>query len=190
MRNINSSLNEKLMPGLRATHRGASLLEVLIAIVIMSFGLLALGGLTASSVQYGKMAQFQTVGIQFAADITERMRANKDGFLAGSYDRIVVYSSSAAASAAAPACVIPTKCSPAEIALMDMTEWRNNLRLSLPGGDALVRRDGATPAVDVWVMWMDPGLANGLANGGACPVAAIAVGATEIPRCLYFRIAI
>ena len=177
------------MPGLRATHHGASLLEVLIAIVIMSFGLLALGGLTASSVQYGKMAQFQTVGVQLAADLADRMRSNSDGFMTNSYNKTAVYSSSTAAITV-PACATATQCTAAEMAAIDLAEWRNSLRLNLPGGDAYVLRDVATPlAVDIWVMWVDPGLATGLATAGACPAAAITAG-TEAPRCLYFRAAI
>lgn len=168
---------------------GASLLEVLIAIVIMSFGLLALGGLTAASVQYGKMAQFQTVGVQLAADITDRMRANVDGFMINSYNKAAVYASNVSAITV-PTCAILTKCSPAELAAIDLAEWRNSLRLGLPGGDAYILRDVATPlTVDVWVMWTDPTLANGIAANSACPAAAIA-GLTDLPKCLYFRAAI
>lgn len=189
MIHINPLHTGKSMPGLRTAHRGASLLEVLIAIVIMSFGLLALGGLTASSVQYGKMAQFQTVGVQLAADLADRMRANSDGFMTNSYNKTTVYSS-ATAAITVPSCATATQCTSAEMAAIDLAEWRNSLRLNLPGGDAYVVRDVASPlAVDVWVMWMDPGLAAGLATSGACPAAALAAGA-EVPRCLYFRAAI
>lgn len=170
-------------------HSGASLLEVLIAIVIMSFGLLALGGLTAASIQYGKLAQFQTVGTQLASDITNRMRANVDGFVANSYNNTGVYSPTKAV-VIVPACAIPTKCTANELAAIDITEWRNSLRLGLPGGDAYVLRDVATPmAVDLWVMWTDPALASGFAATSECPAAAVA-GLTTLPRCLYFRVAI
>ena len=165
---------------------GASLLEVLIAIVIMSFGLLALGGLTAASIQYGKLAQFQTVGVQLASNITDRMRANVDGFMADSYNNVVIYSSTTAIIVV-PTCTVPAKCTASELAAIDIAEWRNNLRLGLPGGDAYVLRDTATPmAVDLWVMWTDPALATGFAATSACPAAAVA-GLTTLPRCLYFR---
>ena len=168
---------------------GASLLEVLIAIVIMSFGLLALGGLTAASIQYGKMAQFQTVGVQLASDIADRMRANVDGFMLNSYNNVAVYAPNVA-SIAVPTCSVSAKCSPTELAAIDLAEWRNSLRLGLPGGDAYILRDAATPlTVDVWVMWTDPALGNGIAANSACPAAAIA-GLTDLPKCLYFRAAI
>ena len=173
--------------------RGASLLEVLIAIVIMSFGLLAMGGLTAATIQYGKMAQFQTVGVQLAADFADRMRANTDGYTASNYDKTTAYSSTVGA-VTVPACTVASKCSPAELAAIDLAEWRNSLRTSLPGGDAYVLRDADNPlAVDIWVMWIDPGLKVGsdasmvVAGSSSCPVAAVPTSAAIVPHCLYFR---
>jgi type IV pilus assembly protein PilV len=179
--------------------RGASLLEVLIAIVIMSFGLLAMGGLTAASIQYGKMAQFQTVAVQLTNELTDRMRANPDGFTnkAGSctnscYNKTTAYSSSVTA-VTVPTCS-STPCSASDMASIDMAEWRNNLRLSLPGGDAYVARDTANPpSVDIWVMWIDPSLKAGTdtslitAGTSACPAAAVPAGTALVPHCLYFR---
>lgn len=183
----------------RSHARGASLLEVLIAIVIMSFGLLAMGGLTASSIQYGKMAQFQTVAVQLASDLADRMRANADGFTnkAGTctdscYNKVTAYSSSVSAISV-PACA-SSPCSAKDMAAVDMAEWRNSLRLSLPGGDAYVARDTVnTPAVDIWIMWVDPSLKVGTdtsmitATSSGCPVAAVPAGAAVVPHCLYFR---
>ncbi|MFC6284001.1 MULTISPECIES: type IV pilus modification protein PilV [Polaromonas] len=174
-----------------SAQKGASLLEVLIAIVIMSFGLLAMGGLTAASIQYGKMAQFQTVGVQLASDYADRMRANADGFMASAYDKTAVYSSVTTAITV-PTCAVASKCTSAELAAIDVAEWRNSLRTSLPGGDAYVLRDTTNPpAVDIWVMWADPSLKAGTdtslitAGSSSCPAAALS-GST-VPHCLYFR---
>ncbi|MBC7436944.1 MAG: type IV pilus modification protein PilV [Bdellovibrionales bacterium] len=176
--------------------RGTSLLEVLIAVLIMSFGLLALGGLTASSVQYGKMAQFQTLGVQLAIDYSDRMRGNADGFLLGSYDKAVAYSSSGTLLTV-PTCAVVTACTVAEIAAIDKAEWVNSLKQRLPGGDAFVKRDPSNLlAVDVWIMWTDPNLSYGgnntLSTGNAtrdCPAAAIA-SVSPTPRCMFFRMSI
>lgn len=178
--------------------RGTSLLEVLIAIVIMSFGLLAMGGLAAASIQYAKMAQFQTVAVQLANDLADRMRANSDGFAnvtglctTDCYNKIGVYSS-ATTAITVPTCA-STNCSYKEQAAIDLAEWRNTLRTSLPGGDAYVVRDTVNkPAVDIWIMWIDPSLKSGtdtslITSGSAsCPVAAVPAG-TVVPHCLYFR---
>lgn len=175
--------------------QGASLLEVLIAIVIMSFGLLAMGGLAAASLQYGKMAQFQTVAVQLASDYADRMRSNTDGFTVNRYNKTTVYSS-ATSAITVPTCATSTKCSPEELGDIDKAEWRNSLRTGLPGGDAYVLRDVDNPlAVDIWVMWTDPGLSSGgdsslvTAGSASCPAAAIPAGSIA-PHCLYFRAAI
>lgn len=172
---------------------GASLLEVLIAIVVMSFGMLALGGLTATTIQYGKMAQFQTVGVQLASDYADRMRANREGFVASAYNKTSVYSSSTAV-VTVPTCLVG--CSAQAIQAIDQAEWTNALRRSLPGGDAYVLRDPSSAlGVDIWIMWIDPGLSvgsdNSLVTSGsaACPAAAI-VGVGTVPHCLYFRASI
>ncbi len=179
--------------------QGASLLEVLIAILIMSFGLMALAGLAASSQQYSKMSQFQTVGSQLAIDFAERMRANVAGFEQGFYDKTDVYVNSSEL-VPMPACALPTQCTAQEMAARDQADWLNDLRVRLPGGDAFVQRDVFNPlAADVWVMWLDPTLVTGpaagdnLSTGSAadCPAAAIgSVPAGGMPRCLYYRVSI
>ena len=184
--NPNQGCNQRPMRLNMRADSGASLLEVLIAIVIMSFGLLALAGMTTAGLQYSKMAQFQTIGVQLALDISDRMRANSEGFKLNSYNKTTVYSSSVAAIEV-PACAVATACTSAEIASIDLAQWRNSLRQSMPGGDAFVQRDTANPlGVDIWIMWTDVGLATGLSTNAACPTEAVATGSSA-PRCLYFR---
>lgn len=171
---------------------GSSLLEVLIAVLIMSFGLLALGSLTAASVQYGKSAQFQTIGVQLIGDLTDRMRGNIEGFAASSYNKTTVYVSSNAALTAPGTNCTSTACTSAQLAAWDLHEWRTDLRRRLPGGDAYVLRDTVNPlAVDVWIMWSEATLAEGLsvASNADCPAAAI-TGVSPAPRCAYFRVSI
>lgn len=174
---------------------GASLLEVMVAILIMSFGLLALGGLAAATQQYVKMAQFQSVGTALASDLGERMRGNVQAFEKSSYNRIAAYSTEAVA---VPPCDIKTACTADEIAAINMAQWIGELQLRLPGGDAYVQRDAVNPlATDVWILWIDPDAEFGKVGRGVgatsdCPakaVAGITVGA-PMPRCMYYRISI
>jgi len=182
-----------------AAHRrrlaGASLLEVLVAILVLSFGLLALAGLTGASLLYNKMAQFRAIGLDLAGDYTDRMRANIPGFQASAYDRTEAYDGAAAARAV-PACAAPGQCTAGEIAQIDQAEWHNQLRARLPGGGAFVRRSMGNPlAVDLWIFWRDPdlrfGTASTLAVGSSdeCPEDAVS-GVGDVPRCMYFRISI
>jgi type IV pilus assembly protein PilV len=169
------------------TSSGSSLLEVLIAILIMSFGMLGLAGKITAGLQYNKMAQFQTIGVQLSSDIADRMRANVDGFRSNAYNKTGNYNKESI-EVAVPTCALVSSCTPAEIAAIDLAQWRNALRLSIPGGDAQIIRDTSNSlAVDIWIMWSEASLATGLALKGACPQAALTAG-SEPPSCLYFRV--
>ena len=172
----------------RSRQGGMALIEVLAAMLITAFGLTAISLLLVATMQYGKMAQFQTTAQQLAAGYAELMRANPDGFGAGLYDKNASYAASANVLPV-PTCADPAQCTAAELAAIDTTQWRNKLRANLPGGDAYVQHSGN--AADIWVMWLEPGTQTGLdslALGGAtCPLAALpASGST--PRCYFLRV--
>jgi len=59
---------------------GASLIEVLVAVLILSFGMLALGGMMAYAVQMPKLAGYRSTASTLANAYVERMRANRVGF--------------------------------------------------------------------------------------------------------------
>ncbi|VTU18498.1 type IV pilus modification protein PilV [Variovorax sp. SRS16] len=180
-----------------AAQGGSTLLEVLIAMLVLSFGLLGLAGLTAASLRYVKMAQFQSIGVQLAAELGERMRGNVDGFEAGSYIKTDAYST---AAVTIPACA-SSPCSAADLAAIDLAQWAQELRRRLPGGDGFVQRDAVNPlATDIWILWSDPDATVGAADdakaslsvAGAndCPAVAVAglAAGTVKPRCMYYRI--
>ncbi len=186
----------------RQFQAGASLLEVLVTILIMSFGMLAFGGLTAAALQYSKMAQYQTIGTQLAAEYGDRMRGNVDGFRANNYNQTTPYAG-VSSLVSVPACATATKCTSAELAAIDVAEWTNSLRQRLPGGGAYVTHSDAnnTLAADIWVMWSEPNLKYAVSNndlsvsssgGSQCPDAALAGLPASIPtpRCMYFRMSL
>ena len=167
---------------------GASLLEVLVSILILSFGMLAMAGLHAASLRYGKMAQFRSVATQLAYDLSDRMRANSAGAVAGGYVYTAAYSATPA-PVTVPGCAAPTLCTAAEIAAIDLAQWRNTARLALPGGGVYLTQDpGATNVMNMWVMWQDPQTADGADLGGPCPPEA---GLSDPPQqCMFLRVAL
>jgi type IV pilus assembly protein PilV len=190
----------KLKPPHQQT--GSSLLEVLVSILIMSFGLLGMAGMTASTVQYAKMAQFQTIGTELAASYGESMRGNIAGFLAGNYDQATPYTGATDIVPVVP-CKAPDKCTAAELAAIDRVEWNNNLRRRLPGGGAYVTRDlptgpldlaSNTLAADIWVLYVEPTLDPNpiypaTTGGNPCP-AGTPTATMPTLRCMYFRVSL
>lgn len=165
-----------------ARARGASLLEVLVAILILSFGMLAMAGLHSVAFKYGKMSQFRGVATQLAADLADRMRANPEGAVNGGYVFMDVYDDSPD-EVDLPACGEEVACADAAaMAERDLAEVR---RVIQPPGTMYT----------VWILWQDPDALGGAADGGTaslagqCPAAAVA-GANPVPQCMPVRVAL
>ena len=75
---------------------GFSLLEILISVIVLSFGLLSLGGLHITSVQGVNNAHSRNIASMLAMELGERMRANPKGVAGGFYGNSVSCSKQAA----------------------------------------------------------------------------------------------
>ena len=101
--------------------RGFSMLEVLVAMLVVSIGLLGLAGLTAASIRNNQSAYQRSIASWLAYDILDRMRANRNVAQAGTY-------------------VINLGAAPGGgQASTDLTEWKQELAASLPTGDGSVQ---------------------------------------------------
>src|SRR5215475_12901480 len=65
--------------------RGLTLIETLVALVIMSVGLLGIAALHVESVKAARAATLRTKAITLAVDMAEKMRANRVAVLNGNY---------------------------------------------------------------------------------------------------------
>lgn len=184
----------------RRHSRGASLIEVLVSVVIASIGLLALAGVNAASVKYTKMSQYRATATQLANDIGERMRANKgvaspaSGFFNGAYDFTTDFAGqSTKATLPSELCNLSTSvCTPAQIAALDLAQWRILVRDQLPEGSVFMIRQSGQVAMDLWVVWRDPSVASDDAptTSSECPTGLNAGDDPEPEsiRCSFFRI--
>ncbi|MDD2729222.1 type IV pilus modification protein PilV [Malikia sp.] len=172
------------------------MIEVAVSIVIVSVGLLALAAVNAASVRYAKMSQYRATATQLSVDIGERIRANKgdpsspSGFYAGAYD-FTLDLAAQAANATLPAELCNTaaaSCSPAQIAALDLAQWRLWVRSQLPQGSVFLQRDEDAAAMDVWIAWREPLRASDDSPSAQreCP-SGLNQDPTSI-RCQYFRI--
>jgi len=98
------------MPIIKTKQTGFTLLEVMIALVIFSIGLLGLAGMQAAGVRNNQISYTRTVATQLAYDMADRIRNNPT----------VDYS--AAAPAGVPNCVTGV-CNSAQLASFDRLKW-------------------------------------------------------------------
>lgn len=126
-------------------HRGFSMIEVLVSIVVMAIGLLGLAGLQAQSLRGGHQSLMRTIATIQANDLLERMRANRAA--------AVAYTANPGANCNATPPVAPTG---AALAAYDLCTWNRALRAAIPSAQTLVRAE-AGGAYTIRITWTEVG---------------------------------
>ncbi len=127
---MRGAMNMKLRnTKLRTLTRGFTLLEVMIAVLVFSIGLLGVAGMVLASMRGTHTAQIHTQAIVLAQWMGDAMRANPVGVMAGNYN----------ATAVAGASNCNAGCSPAQAANRDLDMWGTLLAQSLPAGQGAIR---------------------------------------------------
>jgi type IV pilus assembly protein PilV len=108
-----------------------SMVEALIAVLIVGTGLMGIAGLIVESVKNGHGALLRTQAVNLVSDMQERIRANPRG--ADAYD-CASYVSGPALLGCAPSGAAPggTICTARELAEDDLAEWQRAVRRTLP----------------------------------------------------------
>jgi type IV pilus assembly protein PilV len=171
--------------------RGVSLIEVLVAILVVSLGILSMGAMQAQATKYTKTSEVRAMGSLLAADLADRMRANRGGFEADNYAQTTSNTPSATELATVACHSSTVTCTPAQLAAQDLLEWRAAVFYALPSGRVHVSaRDATASAVNLWLIWTDPASTgeNNVERDPAsldnCPTGVTGTGV----RCMYFRI--
>jgi type IV pilus assembly protein PilV len=115
---------------------GATLIEVLVSLLILSTGLLGMSGLQTMSLRNTHTSYLRTQAAAMSADIIERMHANAQGAAVDSYTATTTgYFSEA--------CLSSIGCSSSALAMHDLAEWRAALTAGLPDGAGVICRDSS-----------------------------------------------
>jgi type IV pilus assembly protein PilV len=137
---------------------GLNLIEVMVAVVVLSLGLLGMGALMGVSVRNTQSANFRTQATNLAADYVDMVRANINNM--GRYT-IGWTDPATCATAEAPTdfttCGLPHVC--------DLARWQRDLCYTLPNGRGratVARAGGGGTAIDITVdiCWSDDRSAN------------------------------
>jgi len=132
--------------------RGFSLIEVLVAVFILSVGLLSVAALQIIGLKNTHSAYLHSQATTSATDIIDRMRINRDGALAGGYN-IAIGTSAPSGST---------------ITANDLDGWKTNLDTNLPSGDGAIDCSTVPGLCVVTVQWDDSG---GTAGSTAAQIA-------------------
>lgn len=127
--------------------RGITMVESLVALVVISVGMLGIAGLYLSSLQASRTAKLRSHAVELTSSIADRIRANRDA--------VTDYNLAADGTPTAVDC--ETKiCTARQIAQDDLATWLSDVRAVLPGADAVTGTvtvtDRAAPESDNYVI--------------------------------------
>lgn len=128
---------------------GFSLIEVLIALIIMSVGMLGIAGLYVQSMQAGRTSMLRHNAVTLAGDVADRIRSNPRA--AAAYT---------AANGADNGCVNGSAdCTEAEMAAHDILLWSTQADETLPTGTVTITFDNTVtpPDYTIRIGWEEPG---------------------------------
>lgn len=128
---------------------GVGLVEIMVTVLVVSISILGTIRLQAGSLQDNHQAWLRTCADMMASDMFERLLANSDAAMAGSYNL--------GAGEQVP--------SGSAIASVDLSQWLEQVALQLPAGTGAVScsSDGLC---SVTVSWQDTGLEDDINNDG------------------------
>ena len=192
-------------------NKGVTLIEMMVAVLVLSIGLLGIAGLQAATSKYKINTWSRSSASLLLSDLSERVRINPDAAgtsFAGEGVTTVSehlladdWATQQAAGLTITTNCETTACTASQRATYDLLIWRQRVRDSMPQGAALVsgdRRNG----LDVTMMWFDKeqvddpnsataalvtapvcsGSETGMAQQTCCPAAASAPAGVRCAR--------
>ncbi len=155
-------------PAGAAPAAGFSLLEVLIALVVLSIGLLGVAAMSIESFRNSQDALLRTRAVNLAADMADTIRTNRPALAADPNAFVVALGDTGAdnqcrdtVDAAGNVTAAAGACDPVQMAEHAVFEWKLSLadpRQGLPNGDGAIARDGLLPVrYTISIVWNERG---------------------------------
>ncbi len=144
---------------MKGEHRGFTLIEVMIAMLVLSLGLLGIAGTLVATLHSATSNYLKQQAVQTSYDIADRMRSNMlVASMPNNSNPYIASLSPPSPTAPTPDCT-NTACTAANMATYDVWQWQTNVKDSLPGGlgSIAVKPDptGNKAVVTITVQWSD-----------------------------------
>ncbi|MAZ89155.1 MAG: type IV pilus modification protein PilV [Cellvibrionaceae bacterium] len=152
------SIANRLSP--RASHAGSTMIETLVALLILAVGLLSIQAMQLVSLRTNTSSYLRTEAQLLAEDITDRILAYED--ITDPADNDDYDGIDTDNGAADPGCGV-VGCTQAQQLALDTFEWKTEIESRLPGGRGTVVFNAG--AYDLTVMWDNDKTG---ANGTGC----------------------
>jgi type IV pilus assembly protein PilV len=149
-----NSMVMKFKSNCRSTHqRGFSLIEVLVTMLILAFGLLGVAGLLVSGVSNAASSEAMSKANQLVADMADRIRANPDVAVSATSQYLMNTNAANATDPSLWTDTAPTSIT--TIALQDKKAWMDSLAAQLPQGRGRIVNTVGSGArqVNIQVAW-------------------------------------
>ncbi len=130
---------------------GLSMIEVLVSLTIVAFGVLGLLGLQARALSFQRDSFDRRTAAEMVAQMAERVRANHMGLVSGSY------AGTFHVATVTPTVIACAVCTPAQLAARDQAQWLAEYRRRTPGSAAYFQWNPADPrSILVSIAWPEP----------------------------------
>jgi type IV pilus assembly protein PilV len=171
---------------LLVSHDGFSLVEVMVALVVVSIGLLGIAKMQALALSSTGTAKMRSLASIEAASLASTMRADRAYWSAIAANLTVSVANSGSVTSAqdatlnaAPAshCTsVATACTSAQIAAQDLSDWAKTLIAVLPAGSAVIQCNidatGVNPAgCRIQLLWTENVIALNTATNASATAA-------------------
>ncbi|KTD40329.1 type IV pilus modification protein PilV [Legionella parisiensis] len=153
---------------------GLSLIEVLIAFVILAIGLLGIAGMLIMSSKANNSSYAKQAAVQSVSGIFDKIRSNYQAAINGNYNISNINSSGAPIPPPAPGVICTqSPCSSTQLAAYDTWYWLANDVSKLPSGSGSITSSpapgtGGNTLITVTVQW-DDSLAQNLVGASSAP---------------------
>lgn len=129
--------------------RGFSLVEAMVALVVLAVGMLGIAGLYVTTLRSGGGAIYRMQAVNLATDLADRIRVNRGANVA--------YQGAAANNNCYGAGAVD--CTPAQMAANDLLVWQAQVAAILPGGNGTVAVAGlvAPYTYTITIGWTEQG---------------------------------